>query len=1755
MATKKIQLFGKQFQLSGDESTHLESKGTYKISSSRDASDKHIIELNDDDRIELRFEDNTIWFGDTNSLNDVFPDMEKSNRSGDTIELPSLLHPNENQRGISSIGLKVISIFAKKKVKEKVFDLAKRHEINSLGNQSGLFSLNENMDLIAFDKTKTSLPYILFIHGTFSSTIGSFGELRNSETWRYINQQFTKESNRILGFQHETLTKSPLQNVLELVTQLPSDCTLNLITHSRGGLVGDLCVLFAETKRGFSEDLIQLLEKENRKDDVNTIRKIQQVVEKKKIKIDKYIRVACPANGTSLLSKKIDTFFNVMLNIASMASGGNTIVTACKELISTIIDSKNDTSVLPGLEAMNPSSPFLKVLNSKVKLIQPIESSLAVISGNSGINISLKALKVLLLRMVFQSDNDLVVNTISMYQGAKRKNNIQYFFDEGSEVEHTSYFKNENTQKAIYSVLISTNKQIAGYREYLSESINTNDRGALGLEGGQVFKNNISGKKPIVLILPGIMGSNLEKNERSVWINYVRMMTGGLAELKINEPNVKASSLIKTSYKNLAEYLEEYYDVVTVPFDWRRSLIEAGESLNQLVNSLLKYKQPIKILAHSMGGLVARELLINHSNTWNLLNNQAGFRLLLLGTPWLGSFRIPSVLSGNDGIIKMISKLDLSHSTEELIDIFSKFPGLLNLLPIHGSYDFGQVNTWNKFRQATQLNWSIPDQKTISEFNTFQKKTLDAISKHRSELYENVIYVAGKDKQTPSDYTIENGKIRIHYTNEGDQSVTWASGIPAKVDKQKSLYYVNVSHGALSCDETLFEGIKELLHFGTTSLFDRTPDKVLTSSRSIEAIEEDILEVTEENTYRTLLGIPKKKKKSNRQLPALKISVSNGDLQFSTYPVLIGHFYKDGIISAEKAADRNLKGVLTQKHSLGIYPGALGTHLIELNENFKGFKGVIIAGLGTQENLTVRNLSLTVEQAMMSYMVDYCKKDDDKNRRIGVSALLVGSFYGGIPILNSLRAIITGVANANKKISIQFQDKINLIEHIEFIEIYEDRALQSFNTLNRIIASENEDLQIEWLFKNIKKIPGLRKRIADENIRDWWHRITVKLDYNHKEDGVKKLFFSSSTDAAREENQDLYTNVSLVDSIIKEISEDENWSPEKSKAIFELLVPNDFKHNLHSHHNINWVVDKYAAGIPWELLQTSLDVSAPLCVAAKMVRQLATSDTSKVINPSKNNRVLIIGDPKLNGYSKAAQLAGAKKEAELVYEKIKNRSDFEVNDVLINSAKDDIITALLKTDYKVIHLAGHGVFDPINPHLTGMLIGKKKGVDEPVLLTTKEITQMSNTPELVFVNCCYLGKMDASAEIYTRERYKFAANIGTQLIENGVKAVVVGGWAVDDDAALHFADIFYKNMLEGRTFGDAVFEARRSTYRNYAYTNTWGAYQCYGDPFYSLVSSSKAPSLKLSYTIAQEVENDLDNFINDCDLPNSSTVKLRERLEKICTAIEESKLQSASILEKEAFASLEINDFENAITKFSQLLEKEKANYTITAIEKYNNTLTKSLYASTKKTRDCDLNYFDTIIQNLNMLLLISDTAERYSLIGNAYKRKAACQFWMEKPQAEIEMSLLQSIDNYRMAFECKTDNKLYPLCQLLELQAILHSYGIEKHDGFMLLQDAKTFIETELENIADDTTYKTLLLNANATLCLHLISESRTIKDTIDSFNDTWEVLGSNNKKENELEHFDLLLDFCYFFDDSEKYASIKILRGKLDNYLNSLK
>jgi tetratricopeptide (TPR) repeat protein/pimeloyl-ACP methyl ester carboxylesterase len=1720
----------------------------------RGQSETQKLQLNDNDLLELVFDDDTSWLCPPDSLEDIYPGSYTQNRDGEAVfDIPiELDHPDISRGVIGKVALKVLNLFTKKKVGDKVEAFARDLEEKQLGNHKGLVRIDGSFELGKVEGLNPQQPVLLFIHGTNSSTRGSFSELLGSELWKFIVQAYDKN---ILAFQHETLTKSPLQNAFELVEQLPQNSDLHIITHSRGGLVGEILCRFSGSSGpspGFSGQEIEALldEKDKREKDVEYIRKLQAIYPVKNFRVKKFVRVACPTSGTTILSKRLDHFFNISLNLIGMATGGvtNPIYVSMKNLLTAIIDQKNDYNVLPGLEAMKPDSPFITVLNNQASTIA-IGEPVVAISGNCKMKLNLKALVIIVSKLFFFEDNDLVVNTKSMYNGSKRRDKLQYFFDEGTDVDHFHYFRNAKTNAAILLALKSVGTgSIDGFTEHFRGTLGEAERNAvLNLDGGQFYIDNPSGKKPVVVLLPGIMGSNLSTGNDLVWINYLRFLSGELKRISFGNDGIKAESIIKTSYKKIADFLQGEYDVITFPFDWRMPMEELAGAFNTKILQLLKLNQPIKIVGHSMGGVLVRDFMVFHPATWKILNESPGFKLLFLGSPLGGSFRINNVLFGDDDIIRKISKLDIIHSKRGLLKVFSKFPGLLCLLPFStdADNDFSDIAVWNKMKKAFgEKDWPTPSTSELDDFKKYRDTILDKLP---SIDYSNAVYIAGQDTDTPCGYRIDNTirgeELVFLSTAEGDQSVTWDTGIPKAMIANNSVYYVNHTHGALANAPAIFSGIKDILARGQTTLLSKNRPVVRGEEKIFKKPDTYDFDLSPEGVESTILGLEDGTTSVSSELP-LTVNVCNGDLKYTSYPLLAGHFKNDGVLYAEARIDSLLSGILKERHLLGIYPGDIGTSEILLTQA-KGFPGAIIVGLGEPGALTSFELARSTEQAVAKYLLLVNGREKLQNPLIlkeplGISSLIIGCGYGGLSIEGSVQSILQGIVNANAKISNLYADRAKLLEQVEFIELYEDRALSCFYSINRMGKTGGGTLNITTGGREgIRRLNGFRKRINVDQSEQWWNRITVSRVENSKGE-IRGMKFTISTGAARENLRTIYTSTGVVEQLVEGISTDNNWSPEKARAIFELLIPNDFKTQLKKHGNITWVLDKYTARFPWELLQDNTTGAKPLCINAGMIRQLATQDSRVNIEPVTTKAALVVGDPDLKGF--LTQLPGALEEAKMVAGLMRDKH-FETTELLRSSA-ETIVPALFSSNYKIIHLAGHGVFDADPAKGSGMVIGKNN------YLTTAEIAQMSTTPELVFVNCCFLGKTDGVAEEFFRERFGLAANIGTQLIENGVKAVIVAGWAVDDGAALAFARNFYDGMFSGKTFGDAVRSAREIVYASFNKKNTWGAYQCYGDAFYKLVSPREAQwtSVEKNYVISEQAEIDLANMLNDLSVGETRVESALKTLKAISDEVDKQELRNPAITEYEAMIYASLNNYDRAIEKFERLLAFENATYSFTAIEKYCNLRAKQVVAMLNEDRPvAELEKaFGKVMGDLNALLQLSPSVERYNLVGSTYKRKLSLY---KSNKAKMLKVLEDASRNYYMAWSIgKKDEGVYAFTNWFALENVLvisgkrewgqAVTGSDKQDIYSL-PSASTIRETlqAMENsiLKKPVSYQywDLVVIPNIKLCQWILSASSKengnsipdVQEVVDSYIEIWKKAGTKDQKTTDIQHLDLII------------------------------
>ena len=1451
----------------------------------------------------------------------------------------------------------------------------------------------------------------------------------------------------------------------------------------------------------------------------------------KNIRVDKFIRVASPSMGTSLLADRLDHYLNTLLNLVGVGTGAgaNPVYMGVKALLSQVASSRTDVAVLPGLEAMSPESPFIKMLNNPANMI---EAPLTVIAGNCKLHLELKALLVILTKLYFRRKNDMVVDTWSMYFGTPRRKAVQFYLDDEQGTDHVKYFRSKASQTAIARALQSHTETIPGFEPLEAADIaEANRNAALPFVVSEVKMNReVSGKKPIAIVMPGIMGSNLYRDDERIWVDFWRFVKGDLLQLDISTPNITAPSLMGSGYRKLARHLTEGgYDVIAYAYDWRQDLSQVALDLNALIGELLPKGQPIHVLAHSMGGVLFREFMIL-GDKWKDLNAAPGFRALFLGCPLGGSYLIPETLVGRGGNITKLSLLDLKHGKKELLEVFGACPGLYNLLPLSTTpHDFGNIESWRTLLRYSNGLGIEPSETILKNFRKFRDRINTSLGR---DDFRNIIYVAGHSDSTTATYAIESdargGNLVFKSTAEGDGSVTWASGILPVFAENKALYYSTTIHGELANDEKLFPAFRDLLKTGQTARLRQVPPSVgQRGGRLVDKPRYEVIPVTPSNIESVVLGIPPFKEESEVAAP-VRISIANGDLRDARYPLVVGHFYRDGILGAEGVLDANFGGVLREKHALNLYPGREGTNEVLLSYQTCP-KGAIVVGLGEPGELNGYKLEQSVAQGVSRYLLELREFEQINphefnllfRRGIGLSTVIVGAGYGGLSVENSIKSIILGVQKANEGILRLNKPLLKTVSHIEFVELYEDRALQAFYTVKKLEADSR--LNIVLSRNAIKKLFGIRKRVPLDEQQDWWQRISVSI-VKRKPHNILK--FSASTGAAREELRNLNSNPRLIQQFIDQASTKNDWSPQLAKTIFELLIPNDFKDAVRSQNHTVWKLDSHSAAYPWELLQDMATQAKPLCVSAGMVRQLATSEYRTQVNRSYKRNALVIGDPNLYGY--ASQLPGAVQEAEAVTALVKEQG-YTV-EAKINADFPEIVQSIFQDEYKIIHLAGHGDFDAENPGQAGMLIGNG------MFLSTKEIDQMSQVPEFVFVNCCHLGDVDEEAERKTQQYYKLAANIGVQLIQMGVKAVIAAGWAVHDGAALLFAQTFYQQMFAGAPFGEAVREARSRCYSDFPDTNTWGAYQCYGDQFYSFKSYAATSRAQKTYVLPMEVEVDLVNLANKVESGRYDKGRILEELEELEKAIDRSGLRDGALTEREAQIYTALNEKEKAIEKLDRLRQYEEANFSVDSLERLCILRNKQLRAAGQVSEK----ELAVVLNDFKMLTVVGPTSRRYALLGSVYKTLS------QKTTVKIKQveALQDAAEQYHEAFliaKNKNGNILYPLCNWLQIESLLML--IKESKGFHWggasprkynlpkLKQAYTWMDTVLrigdgEEVHMD--FWQMVNGAHVLLTKLCMEPGGSVKKeaVYEAIETAWSRGGAEVKKQSELDHLRFLLD-----------------------------
>lgn len=315
------------------------------------------------------------------------------------------------------------------------------------GNDPARWTPTDITSLRARLPTNGVARVLLLVHGTFSSTAGSFAALKESPLLAH-------GYDLVMGFDHRTLGEDPVTNADQILASLHAlglarGSTIDAVAFSRGGLVYRCLV----ERLGASEKL--------------------------GVTFDKAVFVGCTNAGTLLAEPDnwkalLDLYTNLLIAGASVATAvtGTAVVQPLIALPVKLLGgfaqmiaqvAITDRRV-PGLAAMEPTGELVTALNAQA-LPAGFATSYYTVSTNyepgapTAGAISAAVLTVLdrLTDRLYGEDNDLVVPTASMDHFAPGTHALAtQRLPTGSGAYHITYFAQAEVREALLRWLMPT---------------------------------------------------------------------------------------------------------------------------------------------------------------------------------------------------------------------------------------------------------------------------------------------------------------------------------------------------------------------------------------------------------------------------------------------------------------------------------------------------------------------------------------------------------------------------------------------------------------------------------------------------------------------------------------------------------------------------------------------------------------------------------------------------------------------------------------------------------------------------------------------------------------------------------------------------------------------------------------------------------------------------------------------------------------------------------------------------------------------------------------------------------------------------------------------------------------------------------------------------------------------------------------------------------------------------------------------------
>ena len=265
--------------------------------------------------------------------------------------------------------------------------------------------------------------------------------------------------------------------------------------------------------------------------------------------------------------------------------------------------------------------------------------------------------------------------------------------------------------------------------------------------------------------------------------------------------------------------------------------------------------------------------------------------------------------------------------------------------------------------------------------------------------------------------------------------------------------------------------------------------------------------------------------------------------------------------------------------------------------------------------------------------------------------------------------------------------------------------------------------------------------------------------------------------------------------------------------------------------------------LPWEVariphprkflgLHIPISRSYSLSLTQSCIERERPSDGILLVsNPNYNSEIAMCkGDVKFDaGLCSTCQLQmsclpAAEREVDSIIEMLGEEAPTRWGLLRHEQASKENFLKKAEEDFSIIHFAGHGFFDAVDPWMSSLRFYSPEGFDQ---LTVTRLVQsrLSGTP-LFVLSACETG-------VAKIRRGDEAVGLIRGLMLAGVTSIVATNWMLLDEVAAIFMKEFYRHYFRGKNCCGSLFEARRTVSDKFESPIAWGVYTLYGNPFKS----------------------------------------------------------------------------------------------------------------------------------------------------------------------------------------------------------------------------------------------------------------------------------------------------------------------------------